>query len=134
MIGGTERRLVRDRAFHRCEYCGMRQECEPFVTYQIEHIVAKQHGGSDDIGNLALACSHCNLHKGPNLTGIDPATGDIVRLFDPRRETWSEHFQYQRIVILGLTPAGRATVRVLDMNARSRLDLRSETLDWESES
>jgi len=51
-------------------------------------VVPRQHGGTDDPGNLALACHRCNLRKGPNLTGIDPITGEIVPLFDPRRDRW----------------------------------------------
>jgi 5-methylcytosine-specific restriction endonuclease McrA len=63
MIGAATRRHVRERAHYRCEYCHMRQDDEPFISYQIEHIIAIQPGGSDDEENLALACSHCNLHK-----------------------------------------------------------------------
>jgi 5-methylcytosine-specific restriction endonuclease McrA len=83
---------VRVRAEYRCEYCGTRQVDEPFFAYQVEHIIAKQHGGSDEDANLALACSHCNLHKGPNLAGIDPITKLLSPLFHPRRQTWDEHF------------------------------------------
>jgi hypothetical protein len=54
--------------------------------------VPRQHGGNDDPGNLALACHRCNLSKGPNLTGIDPITAEIVRLFDPSRDQWLDHF------------------------------------------
>ncbi len=134
MIGAATRRRVHERAFRRCEYCGMHQDVEPFVTYQVEHIIAKQHGGNDDIDNLALACSHCNLHKGPNLTGIDPATGGIVRLFHPRSDSWNENFKFSGAEIIGLTPLGRATVRVLDMNARARVDMRLESLHSDFES
>lgn len=56
MIGAATRRQVRERAGDRCEYCRIRQADEPFVTYQIEHVIPKQHGGTDDAGNLALAC------------------------------------------------------------------------------
>ena len=73
-MDAATRHLVRQRADERCEYCKLRQEhCE--LRHHIEHIIAKQHGGSDDDENLALACHRCNLHKGPNLTGIDPQTG-----------------------------------------------------------
>lgn len=69
---------VRVRANHQCEYCQLKQEDSPLAPLQIEHIVAKKHGGSDKLDNLALACIDCNLHKGPNLTGIDPASGEIT--------------------------------------------------------
>jgi hypothetical protein len=97
-------------------------------VHQIEHIVAKQHGGRDEIDNLALACRRCNLQKGPNLSGIDPVSCNAVPLFHPRRDRWVEHFQFRGASIEGLTPTGRATVYVLAMNDDRRLDLRSEFL------
>jgi hypothetical protein len=126
MIGMAIRRRIRERADDRCEYCRTRQDDEPFISYQIEHIIAVQHGGSDSEDNLALACSHCNLHKGPNLAGIDPLTERIEPLFHTRRQVWSEHFENRSTTIVGLTPCGRATVRVLAMNDDVRIDLRSE--------
>ncbi len=124
MTEAALRRLVRGRAGHRCEYCHMRQEDEPFVTYQIEHVIAIQHGGGDEDANLALACSHCNLHKGPNLAGIDPEINAVEPLFHPRRHTWDDHFQRDGSLLGGRTPCGRATVRVLAMNAPIRVELR----------
>lgn len=129
MIPAAVRQLVRQRAENRCEYCRTRQEDEPFVTYQLEHVIPKQHGGPDDEANLALACPQCNLHKGPNLSGIDPETGAIEPLFHPRRQVWDDHFEAQGPYIFGKTPAGRATVRVLAMNDDARIDLRREALD-----
>ena len=81
MDAGT-RLFVRRRAGDRCEYCRLRQE-HSAVPHQVEHIVARQHGGTDDIENLALACPRCNLHKGPNLSGIDPLTGAYKFCFIP---------------------------------------------------
>lgn len=133
MIGAATRRLIRERAEHRCEYCCTRQSDEPFITYQIEHIVAVQHGGGDEEDNLALACSHCNLHKGPNLSGIDPETGVVEPLFHPRRQRWVEHFTFQGPDIIGRTPSGRATARLLKMNAVARVDLRRELFAVDSE-
>jgi hypothetical protein len=118
------REQVRERAKNCCEYCQLRQMDEPYSTYQIEHIIAKQHGGSYVFDNLALACSHCNLHKGPNLAGIDPLTEQIVPLFHPRIHLWSEHFEWLGTDIFGRTDCGRATVRVLLMNADVRRTLR----------
>lgn len=85
MIDGRVRDLVRRRANDRCEYCRLRQE-HSRLTHHIEHIVAKQHDGSDAVDNLALACHRCNLQKGPNLTGFDRGTETIVPLFNPRRD------------------------------------------------
>ena len=127
MIGSATRRLVRERAADRCEYCRTRQVDEPFINYQIEHIIAIQHAGGDEDSNLALACSHCNLHKGPNLSGIDPLTDAIEILFNPRRQSWDEHFEFLGPLVAGKTPCGRATVRTLAMNSEARIDLRQET-------
>ena len=77
------REQVRRRAGNRCEYCRIRQEHEGSHPFHVEHINPRKHGGSDDVENLAFACHHCNLSKGTNLTGRDPDTNEIVRLFDP---------------------------------------------------
>lgn len=126
MIGPATRKRIRERAEGRCEYCRIRQDDEPFITYQIEHVIPKQHGGSDDEENLALACPQCNLHKGPNLAGIDAETGAIEPLFNPRLQGWDEHFEARGPHLLGKTPTGRVTVRVLAMNDDARLDVRRE--------
>jgi 5-methylcytosine-specific restriction endonuclease McrA len=73
------RQTVRERADLRCEYCCLPQNAEPFFGYRVEHIVARQHGGRDESENLALACYHCKWHKGPNLSGLDPESGALVR-------------------------------------------------------
>jgi hypothetical protein len=124
-MDAATRELVRSRADDRCEYCLLRQ-ADSALTHHIEHIVARQHGGNDDVDNLALACHRCNLRKGPNLTGVDPTTAEWVPLFHPRRNPWAEHFVLRGVRIEGITPVGRATVRVLGMNDARRLELRSE--------
>ena len=119
------RQLVRDRAAGRCEYCLIRQDADPLLAFHIEHIVPRQHGGATVDANLALSCHHCNLHKSPNLTAIDPDTRSVVPLFHPRQETWAEHFLLQGPLVLGLTATGRATVRLMRMNDPQRLRLRA---------
>lgn len=128
---------VRQRAKNRCEYCHLPQAAfrRPF---HIEHIVAKQHGGQTEIGNLALACWYCNLKKGPNLTGIDPHSTAVVSLFHPRKDRWPDDFDLvvvtgnpPAIEMKGLTPTGRATIRVLGMNDAMRCILRYEL--WREE-
>ena len=121
------RDLVRKRAAGRCEYCNLHQE-HSGLRRHIEHITARQHGGSEDAENLALACHRCNLHKGPNLSGIDPATGDVAALFHPRRDQWADHFAHRGAYIQGLTASGRATVAVLALNDARRLEFREELL------
>ena len=121
------RELVRRRADNRCEYCLLRQEYSD-LAHHVEHIVARQHGGADDPDNLALACHRCNLRKGPNLTGIDSLTGQLVTLFHPRRHRWADHFRVRGVTIEGETAIGRATVHVLALNDTRRLELRTELL------
>lgn len=109
------RRRVRRRARNGCEYCRLPQAViRP--RHQVEHVVAIQHGGGDDAANLALACMHCNLHKGPNIAGRDPFTGELTRLFHPRRDRWNDHFAWRGAMLDGLTPVGRTTIRVLAIN------------------
>jgi len=123
---------VRQRAGNRCEYCHLPQAAFR-RGFHIEHIVARQHGGSTSLDNLALACWSCNLKKGPNLSGIDPATGLVTALFHPREHEWLEHFSAHvatliplGIEIRGLTPVGRATARVLALNEEMRQMVRYE--------
>ncbi len=120
------RELVRRRAGESCEYCGIPQSATPLIAFHVEHVLARQHGGTDDIECLALACDRCNAYKGPNLTGIDPDTGKVVPLFHPRQDAWADHFAVRGGRVVGLSPAGRATVRLLNMNAPRRVELRRE--------
>jgi 5-methylcytosine-specific restriction endonuclease McrA len=98
--------LVRKRARNRCKYCGLKRSNSRFVPFHIEHKRARPHDGTDDPSNLAFSCQNCNLHKGPHLTGIDPETNEIARLFNPREDVRSEHFVVRGAVIVGLTPIG----------------------------
>ena len=121
------RKLVWRRASHRCEYCLIPQEATPFFTFHIDHIIAQQHlSTGDDASLLALACNRCNAFKGPNLSSVDPETQQIALLFNPRKDAWQDHFLLQGGEVIGLTPSGRATVRLLNMNALHRRELRQE--------
>jgi len=127
-MDAATRRVVRDRAGNRCEYCRIHQDDEPFFRLHVEHIVARQHRGSNDPGNLALSCHHDNDHKGTNLSGIDRQTRRVVRLFNPRRQRWARHFRFVGPVIVGRTSCGRATIDVLALNAPDRVELRAELI------
>ena len=122
------RHLVQQRAEDRCEYCRLQQTHAPYSAFHVDHITPKKHGGSDDPSTLAFACNRCNRYKGANLTGIDPASGDIVPLFHPRKDSWDVHFEFRGAAIVGLTSEGRVTVRVLNMNDRERLQLRERLI------
>lgn len=125
---------VRQRAGQRCEYCQVHQRYYPDYTFHVEHVIARQHHGSDDVTNLALACHLCNNKKGPNLSGIDPETGQLTPLFHPRDHHWDEHFRLNDDgTIHGLTDVGRTTVDVLGMNVDLRVQIRQEILRLESE-
>jgi hypothetical protein len=127
VIDANLRRLVRERARGRCEYCCLPQHAVD-LTFHIEHIVARQHGGMDTPDNLALACDRCNFNKGPNLTAMDPATGQVMPLFHPRRQVWSEHFKFSGVEVVGTTPIGRTTVSLLLMNSSRRRELRERLI------
>jgi 5-methylcytosine-specific restriction endonuclease McrA len=124
-MDAATRRIVRQRAQDRCEYCCLPQSSQPFVTFHIEHVKARVHGGTDEPENLCVACERCNAHKGTNLSGVDPETGHIEHLFDPRHQEWSQHFELRGAHIAGLTPTGRTTVAVLMMNEIRRVQLRA---------
>jgi HNH endonuclease len=91
----------------------------------MEHILARQHGGPTELNNLAWCCQRCNAQKGPNLTGIDPDTSLLVALFNPRQDKWDEHFSQNDLRINGVTPKGRATAWLLEMNSEERIRWRT---------
>jgi hypothetical protein len=94
------------------------------ITFEIDHVIPRKHGGPTAADNLALACFFCNNRKGPNLSGIDPQSGQVVELFNPRRQRWERHFRWAGPRVVGRTRSGRATVVVLEMNLPSRVELR----------
>jgi len=127
VVAESKERAVRHRANDRCEY--RRVPAAAYVTpFQIDHVVAVQHGGASDLGNLALACYHCNLHKGPNIASVDPESGVLVALFHPRKDVWADHFKWDGPRIVGRSAVGRATVRVLAMNDPDAVAVREALL------
>ena len=119
------RRLVRERARDRCEYC-LIPESMTFAAHWIDHIIAEKHGGVTEAENLANCCVLCNQRKGSDLSSIDVASGDIVPLFHPRRDRWVEHFQLAEGRIEPRTPVGRATARLLQLNSPDRVEERRQ--------
>lgn len=123
---------IRDQVWRRasgiCEYCRMPQIYDD-LTFEVEHIIARKHGGLTVPENLALACFACNAYKGPNIAGLDPNTGAVVRLFHPRNDPWGEHFEWNRALLLGKTPIGRVTIEVLRINLRIRFLLRQTLIE-----
>jgi hypothetical protein len=119
------RRRVVFRAGDRCEYCGLAQEGQEAV-FHIDHITPVSAGGPTVLENLALACVSCSLHKADHRSGRDPETGRSIPLFHPRRQRWANHFEWQGVRAVGLTPTGRATIATLRMNRPSILIIRAE--------
>ena len=109
------RRFVALRASHHCEYCHVHQD-DSFLAFEIDHIISLKHGGGNEIENLALTCPHCNQHKGSDLTTILENYDDIIVLFNPRKEEWTEHFDTQNGEIIGKTRIGKATIKLLQLN------------------
>jgi len=122
-ISVSLRQLVSDLAQGKCEYCQMHQDFSIY-THEIDHAVALKHGGDTIAENLVLSCLPCNRHKGSDLTSIDPLTGEITTLFNPRVQNWTDHFKLEDGYILGLTPVGRTTVFLLRLNDPTRLQVR----------
>ena len=123
--GAGLRRAVASRARGNCEYC----RCpEGYVgsTFCVEHIVPKAAGGPTRLANLALACPGCNAFKGDKTAGIDPATREAARLFDPRRDEWEAHFRWSAdgFDLLPLTAIARVTVAALRLNRPGLRNLR----------
>ncbi len=123
ILSNTIRQQVYERAEGRCEYCRIPDE-NGYAPQEIDHIYAIQHGGTSNMDNLCLACWICNRYKGTNLSSLDPLTGEVVRLFHPRRDVWLEHFRLIGAKIEALTPVGRVTVNLLQLNRNDRLEER----------
>lgn len=119
-IPSSLRQLVIERARGRCEYCLIHQDASIY-SHEVDHIIALKHGGQTIAENLALSCLPCNRHKGSDLATFDPQSNEIVPLFNPRRQVWSDHFQLDGLHIVGITPTGRATVFLLMLNSPTRL-------------
>jgi hypothetical protein len=122
-ISTVLRQQVFERAHGRCEYC-LIPEHVTLAPHQVDHIVALKHSGLTEPENLALSCTLCNKHKGSDLASLDPQTSAVVPLFNPRRDTWSDHFGIEDGLIVPLTPMGRVTVRLLRLNTTERVEER----------
>jgi len=118
---------VVSRANQRCEYC-LLPDLVTYYSHEVDHILAEKHEGKTVTDNLCLSCLQCNRHKGSDLASIDPATDDIVLLFHPRKDRWRDHFQLNGGLIEGITPKGRATVRLLHFNEEEQINIREELI------
>jgi len=119
-ISEALRAVVAQRAGRRCEYCLISEEDAGF-PHQADHIVSRKHGGLSTSDNLAYACILCNRHKGADIGSVDSRTGEIVRLFHPRQDRWTDHFRLRGAVIEPVSIVGEATARLLRLNAPERI-------------
>ncbi len=120
-ITRAQRQIVRERAGGCCEYCRL-PESGGTLSFHIDHIIPIKHGGEDHVDNLCFACYKCNGHKGYEIAGFDPADRALTRLYHPRDQHWDSHFTLlEDMEIAGLTPEGRTTVYVLQMNDSERV-------------
>jgi hypothetical protein len=119
------RRVVIERARGRCEYCGLAQISQE-ATFHIDHIKPRAAGGLTVLENLALACVSCSLFKEAKRSAADPQTGRSTPLFHPRRQSWSDHFRWDDVELIGTSATGRATVVALRMNRPIILEIRRE--------
>lgn len=119
-------RVIR-RAERRCEYCGLSQDGQE-ATFHIDHVVPRRADGQTVLENLALACVSCSLRKGAREHAVDPEDGQEVPLFNPRWQSWAEHFRWEGARLIGRTPTGRATITLLQMNRPLILAIREEEM------
>ena len=120
------RNLVRQRAAGLCEYCHTLERWQ-YVPFTVDHVIPLSKAGSDDLGNLALSCFHCNRRKAARVTARDPVCGEEVSLYNPREDEWEQHFIWSEdgLRIVGITAPGRATVVALDLNRERAINIRS---------
>ena len=120
------RHAVVQRAAQQCEYCRLPMSGQ-VATFPVDHVVPESRSGPTSMINLALACPHCNSFKWAYDRETDPVTGQITMLFNPRTQSWADHFEWSRrasVRLEGKTPCGRATIERLQMNAPTMWEAR----------
>lgn len=124
-LPATLRKQVAVRARFHCEYCRSPSDCSN-SPFSVEHIIPRSRGGLDDEQNLAWSCMGCNDRKYTTVEAIDPVTGELAQLFDPRRQVWEDHFSWvaDSTQVAGLTSVGRATIAKLQLNRPELIKLR----------
>lgn len=123
-IPGALRREVVERAKGCCEYCRSAETSRP-IDFVIDHVIAEKHGGQTISSNLCLSCYWCNSYKGSDISSVDwTADEEIIPLYNPRKQTWAEHFTLDGVQIQAITPTGRVTANLLRLNAPERLEER----------
>ncbi|VAW40116.1 Sll2007 protein [hydrothermal vent metagenome] len=124
-ISVSLRRQVIFRAGNRCEYCHLAQDGQA-AAFHIDHVVPVKSDGSTSLDNLALACVSCSLRKSAKETAVDPNSGELVPIFNPRQQNWQENFRWSGVLLIGVTQIGRVTVATLNLNRPVILAIREE--------
>jgi hypothetical protein len=101
---------------------------DSFYPHEVDHIISMKHRGETITDNLCLSCLECNRHKGSDIASIDLETGHVTLLFNPRRDNWNDHFRLDGAGVIPLTPQGRVTEFLLDMNSPEQLTKRTELI------
>jgi HNH endonuclease len=123
------REIIASRSNFKCEYC-LIPEFFLATNFHIDHIRSRKHGGKTILENLAYSCPHCNQFKGTDIASfINNDSDQIIRFFHPRTDIWSEHFQVEEGVILGITAIGQATLTILNFNQIERIILRKNLIE-----
>jgi len=119
-VSNKTRRLVKERAEFYCEYC-LVPELFSFIGYELDHIISKKHGGTNDPENLAWSCAFCNYCKGTDIGTILLPSMQLVRFFHPRTDRWSDHFEVSGGMIVPRTEIGEGTSKIFQFNQIDRL-------------
>lgn len=119
-VSSKLRKQVHTRANGQCEYC-LSPEQLSLAPFSIDHVIAEKHGGTTELNNLALSCTLCNRNKGSDIASIDPRTGLLCPLYNPRTNKWIEHFSIEEAVIIPHSARGRVTLKILKINKLERV-------------
>ena len=125
-ISAELRQSVASRANLLCEYC-LIAEVDTFYGCEVDHIISLKHGGASEPNNLAYACALCKVAKGSDIGSISPA-GEFTRFFNPRTDSWAEHFRLEGATIQPLTTVGEVTANILRLNESARIHEREELI------
>jgi hypothetical protein len=122
-VSDTARRQVAERAYHVCEYC-LIHEADTFWGCQVDHIISRKHGGTDELANLAFACAICNSKKGSDIASLAGSPPRLTPLFHPRQDRWLNCFHLLGHLIDSVNEIGEATVKLLQLNHPHRVEER----------
>lgn len=117
------RKQVQSRAKGRCEYC-LKPDQYTGQSFHVDHILSRKHKGTNALDNLAWACFQCNTSKGSDIAAIDAQNNSLTPLYNPRTQIWQEHFELREAEIIGITPIGRVTIDLLQINHPDQIETR----------